>query len=348
MSSVREPRWTRPALVPWRRPFRVVIETPLSANAGLVLSRDGEIAALEVRGKTVLTEGFVAYTCSIPDGLPEQLYDLVLMDDGDRHVSPNAVYALPGFRETFTFLHASDLHLLVGGSDGTLEDRSPRGRALVERINAIRPDFVVYTGDLISRYGAQKEALSPEVIHWQARRLQNIMLKLKVPLFITIGNHDVAFESSRAAWQTYMGRPWDRATDDYSFDYGPCHFAVLDCFAYYDADNRSIGKSLTSEQCLWLERDMRRAASSQRRFLFIHYDYQKQLPALFDTLRLDMLFYGHSGRRYSEELERHGISDGHLSSGDAYRLVHVTPAGISSEIVSWVELMKKGSLDFVT
>ena len=339
LSKVREPRWTRPVLVPWTQPFRVVIEMPLSANADLVLSRDGETAALYVMDKAVLADGFLSYVCSVPGGLPERMYDLVLMDNGDRHVSPNAVYVLPEFGEPFTFLHASDLHLLVGGSDGTLQDRSAQGRALVARINAIRPNFVVYTGDLISRYGAQKKALSPEVIHWQARRLQDIMLASSVPLFVTVGNHDVAFESSRAAWRTYMGWPWDRTTDDYSFDYGPCHFTVLDCFAYYDADDKSIGKSFTSEQCVWLAEDMRRAASSRRRFLFIHYDYQQQLPALFDKLRLDMLFYGHSGKRYSEELERHGIRDGHLSSSDAYRLVHVTPAAISSETVSWAELM---------
>jgi len=316
----------------------LVVEGPLSAGASVRLLAGEREIPLEVASSALHEGGFVSVACRMPVGLHEGLYDLVLVEEGARHVSPHAVYVCAEEGESFTFMHASDPHVLKGGN-GDLEDRRDLIAALVARINAIRPAFVICTGDLISRYGAHKEVLSDEIIDWQVRVVQEMLLDLEVPFFVEVGNHDVAFPSSRRAWRTYMGWPWDRPTDDYAYDYGGCHFAVADGFAHYDGDNGLIDCSLTEEQCAWLQRDVRRAAASRWRFLFIHYDYKRQFASLLDGLGVDMVFYGHSDKGHGDVLGSLGIRNGHLLSDEAYRLVHVTPETLSSETVSWAELM---------
>ena len=121
-----------------------------------------------------------------------------------------------------------------------------------------------------------------------------------------------------------MGWPWNRCTDDYSFDYGRYHFTALDGFAHYDEIyGTSYRSSLTPEQCRWLEEDLRRAIYSRLRVLFFHYDYQGQIASLVDRLAIDMLFYGHSKQRGPDRIGARSAVNANLSSTRAYQLVQV-------------------------
>lgn len=339
LRSIKEPRWTRPALVSGKGSFRVVAETTDEARFALI--RGEESIPLKVVHVADEASGLAVRTCALPEEVKQGLYGLALMVGGECFLSPNAVYVETEPKEEGTFLHISDLHILKGGASDVLQDRSALIGRLVAWINARKPDFVVCTGDLISRYGARKAVLSDEVILWQAQRVQEALLSLEVPLFVVVGNHDRAFPSSRAAWQTYMGGTWNRDTDDYSFEYGPCYFAMLDGFAYYDEGNVGIASSFTVEQCAWLRAELLRAQGSRWRLLFIHYDYWRQLPELLEGLGVDMLFYGHSDVPCisGAELARLGIRDGHLRSADAGRLVRVTSQGLWVETIPWAALL---------
>jgi len=353
LSGIRDPRWTKPALVLGGSTLSVVSDDATGTDAVVLLERDGDEIPLAVTGTTrqgrrgaphppippsphpFSTRRYVRRTCAVPEETRERLYDLTIIGRGRRWTSPNSVYVLSRFRDRLTFLHATDLHLLVGGADGGLVDRSDHAEMQVSRINEIRPDLVLYTGDLISRYGSHQAILPADTIRWQARRVQEIMLDLEVPLFVTVGNHDVAFESSRRTWRTYMGGPWCRPTDDYSFDYGGCHFAAADCFAHYDeTTHRAQAMSFTEEQLRWLERDLRAATSSRRRFLFFHYDYQDQLGALIEEFAVDMVLYGHSKKIGLDLIGADDARNGHLSSRQ-YRLVRVSRETISSTVEDW-------------
>ncbi len=339
LRKIRVPRWTQPALLTRGTALRVVIKTPLSPRATLYLTADEQMVRLSTPIQTAVRDGLTACESLIPTDTPPRLYDLVLDDNGRRYVSPNAVAVLGSPSPTCTFLHTSDLHLIAPGGEGAPQDQSARAMALVAHINALRPAFVVHTGDLISRYGPRKEPLSTQLIEWQARRAQEILLGLHVPLFVTVGNHDRAFPSSRRAWRTYMGTAWAGPRDDHSFDYGAYHFSLVDCFVHYGPGQLPGPRSLTPAQCAWLQEDLRRAADCRWRFVFVHYDYLRQLDALLAGLHVDMLLYGHAGRQDHPVLEREGVRDGHLATGNAYRLVAVTANDISSTLVSWAELL---------
>lgn len=338
LRRIRDPRWTKPVWALRGASLHIVLLGPLCRTASVLLERGDVMIPLPVNGERVERDGVhVSYACAVPPYAPEGLYDLTVVEDGRRWRSPNSVAVRSEFKEMFCFLHASDLHLLAPEGGRTLLDRSSLAEALVAKINATRPDFVLYTGDLISRYGMEKAILSAETIWWQTRRIQEILLGLKVPIFVTTGNHDVAFESSRTAWKRYMGGPWDRSTDDYSFDYGGCHFTALDGFVHYDEIHGTAYRtSLTPEQCIWLEEDLRKAASSRLRVLFFHYDYQGQVEPLVDPLAIDLLFYGHSQQRGPDRVGSRGALNANLSLGRAYRRVHVQGDGVSLGSIEFV------------
>jgi 3',5'-cyclic AMP phosphodiesterase CpdA len=219
-------------------------------------------------------------------------------------------------------------------------DRRAMIAALVSRINQLRPDLVFCVGDLITRYGIHKETLSTESIRWQTERVQELLLRLEVPLFVTIGNHDLAFDRARPIWRQYMGGGWDGSvTEDFSLNWGPYHLVALDCFVHYDDDNHLQEQSFRPAQLDWLQADLAAARNAARRVLFAHYDYRHQLEPLLGEMNLDAMFYGHAGAAlYPEALQDHGILNGHLRGSDAYILAHVSGDEIVTEKATWSEL----------
>ena len=337
-TAIRAPHWTHPALLDASRTFQVVLEPPPSPSPTIRLVSDGTIVPVRVEDTAKLQPETAAYTCTALGGRAGEVYDLKVETNRQRTVMPHAVGVIPHHAETLTLLHCSDLHLLQPTPDHGLRDRSAHIAALVARINALFPELVVCTGDLITRYDAQKRALPAELVRWQIQRVAELLARIAAPLFVTVGNHDVAFEATRGDWYSAMGGGWRGSTDEFRVDWGPYHLAMMDCFAHYDPQNVSLRSSFTAEQLAWLRSGLLAASASQLRLVFAHYDYHGQLPALLSEGRIDLLFYGHSGRLYPQELARNGVWDGHLAGTEAYNLVRLTPCGIFSQKGSWPSL----------
>lgn len=81
---------------------------------------------------------------------------------------------LPATFDGYRVVHISDLHLK------SFEGRGKALQRAVDKINALNPDVVVFTGDLVS-YG-----------HWELDGLQDILseLKAKDGVYSVLGNHD--------------------------------------------------------------------------------------------------------------------------------------------------------------
>jgi hypothetical protein len=241
-------------------------------------------------------------------------------------------------QDRLTILHCSDLHLLKPTPEGVLVDRSVLIEALVSRANHLSPDLVVCTGDLIQRYDGEKKALPQNCMRWQIQQIRLLMSAVRVPLYITVGNHDVAFEPVRPYWYEAVGGGWKKGTDDASLDWDGHHLVLLDCFGHYDAQNHLLENSFTDRQLHWLQQDLLAASGCRSRLVFAHYDYRKQLPSLLSPLRIDALFYGHAEALYPEAFRESGAWDGHLDASQVFQLVQVTAQGISAQSTSWAEL----------
>lgn len=90
-----------------------------------------------------------------------------------------------------------------GKDDGTLSPKLPE---LIERVRAIRPAFVVLTGDMI--WGdPQSETVDSAFVEQQWDRLDSALAGLEVPLYRTPGNHDISDLVTRNIWLRRYGAP---------------------------------------------------------------------------------------------------------------------------------------------
>jgi len=319
-SLIRFPRWTRPAPVGVDGHLHLALHRHVHSPS-VFLHREGRTVPVPVIDGQAAKDGSSVYEADVTGQAPG-LYDLEVVAGSLRHVEPHAVCVLRPGVEELRLVHCSDLHLLKR-ADGGMQDRTAHVAAMVERLNALRPDLVVCTGDLISRYDAGKQPLPSGVIRWQIRWLREHLAALSVPLYVTVGNHDVAFDDTRDDWYAAMGRRAEDA-DDWSVNWGRFHLTMMDCFIHYDRHNVALAASFTPRQLVWLQNDLTTVAPGLARLLFAHYDYSCQLPEILPLLGLDAFFYGHSRPLYPDALERHAIWDGHLPADWAYRAVRVT------------------------
>ena len=117
---------------------------------------------------------------------------------------------------------------------------------IIDQINAINPVFVIDNGDLVFGGEPNKYRLFYETVS-----------KLRVPLYTTLGNHDIR-ENGRTIYTKLLGPPY------YSFDYANNHFIFLDSSRGW-AEKRAIPE----EQYIWLENDLK-SANGKRIFVISH------------------------------------------------------------------------------
>lgn len=118
--------------------------------------------------------------------------------------------------------------------------------SIIQQINYINPVFAVDNGDLV--FGGEPN---------KYRLFYETVLKLKVPLYTTLGNHDIR-EGGRGEYTRLFGPPY------YSFDYGGVHFIFLDSSRGW-TEKIAIPK----EQYEWLEKDLK-ANEGKRIFVVSH------------------------------------------------------------------------------
>lgn len=117
---------------------------------------------------------------------------------------------------------------------------------IMDQINAIGPAFTIDNGDLV--YGGEPN---------KYRLFYETVSKLQVPLYTTLGNHDIR-ENGRGIYTKLFGPAF------YSFDYQNIHFAFLD-----SSRGWSEKRSIPEEQYQWLEKDLEKA-QGKRIFVVTH------------------------------------------------------------------------------
>jgi predicted phosphodiesterase len=127
--------------------------------------------------------------------------------DTERGANPWTHLELQNDPRNFTFAIVSDL------TGGYREGVFP---AAVERLNWLRPEFVMSVGDLIEGYTEDRAQLIRE---WD--EFDGMLAPLKAPFFYVAGNHDYSNEVMAQIWRERLGR------DYYHFVYHDVLFLVL-------------------------------------------------------------------------------------------------------------------------
>lgn len=179
----------------------------------------------------------------------------------------------------------------------------------IERLNLLRPEFVVSVGDLIEGYTDNRQAAEKE---WQ--QFIGFIDQLDMKFFFVAGNHDVTNPMLHDLWREHFGPEW------YSFDYRDVHFV---CLSSEDPTDQ-IGAA----QLEWLAKDLAAHEDARWTMIFLHkplwvYSERNQHagnPDLtawpqVETLLGDRprtVFSGHV--HHYVQYERHGMKYYHLAT----------------------------------
>jgi len=161
--------------------------------------------------------------------------------------------------DDFSFIHCSDTHSPVAGSDETIAAmRAQEG-----------PSFVIVTGDLTEFGGpsAGKAGWDRYLGYWK---------EFRIPVYHALGNHDNTWDCARPALRRIHGAPW------YSFEKQGCRFVALD-----SATPQDPRPSFGHEMLAWLREDLRAVKKDVPLFLFFHHPPQgNEWASSYDAARL--------------------------------------------------------------
>ena len=286
---------------------------------------------------------FAEFSVPIPDWLPRAVSSRVLLaglaSEVSRHTSASIAR---GLRRALESRHVtagmSDAEVTALYMDQFANSRRSIGdvegeiRETLAEIAALRPDFVVSTGDLV----LEGNRATPEAVE----RWLDFYLRLTrgsgLAFYHTIGNNELAGTENddfsrddprfgKGAYESAVG------PTTYSFDRGDVHFVALDTHrpepALFDADAWTFVRMERDVQT-WLERDL--AAHAERTLVVLNHEpfhadpnWSGYEPAddagLFAEHGVDYVLAGH--------LHKNG---GHVDSGTE----HITTGSLSG--LRWV------------
>jgi len=196
------------------------------------------------------------------------------------------------------FIHISDLHIL--GEAGMRQygvDTAEILTRAVPMIQALTPDFVVASGDLV---GDESEAAY--------RRLQRLLEPLRVPVHFLMGNHD-----DRPAFRRVF-RPQEAASAQpvtESFEHEGHRFVLLD-----SSQPGTVEGALGAEQLAWLEAQLS-GRPDLPTWIFLHHQPLPIYIRWLDALGLT------NGEAFLAQLARHRqvgvIAFGHVHQARRWR-----------------------------
>lgn len=137
----------------------------------------------------------------------------------------------------------------------------------VEKLNLLRPEFVMSVGDLVQGGGVDRPALQEQ---WKSFRDRTA--KLEMPFFYVVGNHDIwtgltgmtpARQTSIELWKEQFG-----PKTYYSFTYKGCLFVCLDSMERHDYyPPREV---LSDAQTEFAFAEFEKHKEARWRFIFMH------------------------------------------------------------------------------
>ncbi|MBV9454172.1 MAG: metallophosphoesterase family protein [Rubrobacter sp.] len=166
--------------------------------------------------------------------------------------------------------------------------------AVGELLERLKPDLILHTGDVVYPRGEERHYDRSFFVPYQR-------LIKGVPIFPTLGNHDVE-RNNGAAYLKNFHLPRNNPQCSpryYSFDWGNAHFVALDSELYHKDYSDSPEK-----QKAWLERDLRETRQPWK-FVFLHRglyssskhggdeEIREDLEPIFVRYKADVVFSGH-------------------------------------------------------
>jgi len=228
---------------------------------------------------------------------PEPAYYYRVVEDGGSSAEGCFRTAPVSENSCFTFA--------VIGDSGNGKKNQLAVAGLLERLE---PDFILHTGDVVYPSGKDR--------HYDRRFFGPYgQLIRKVPVFPTLGNHDVERKNGAAYLENFhLPRNDPRGTGRYySFDWGNAHFVALNSELYYE----DYGGD-PEEQKEWLERDLEETRQPWK-IVYLHRppyssskhgsdkEIRKDLEPVFVRHGVTVVFSGHD-HHYERTVSIKGVT----------------------------------------
>jgi hypothetical protein len=166
-------------------------------------------------------------------------------------------------------------------TDRTGEHRDGVFEAGLDKVNLVRPEFVVSVGDLIEGYSDDPAVLTRE---WD--EFEGFVGRLQSPFFYVAGNHDMSNAVMAETWQSRFGPSY------YHFRYKSVLFLALNSELFgmvHDPRTPLPGPWSQAEQMAYAERVLEEHRDARWTFVLVHqplWDSPKPNP---DWLRIEQL-----------------------------------------------------------
>lgn len=141
-------------------------------------------------------------------------------------------------------------------SDGSGRIRPGVFDMAMDKINLVRPEFVMCIGDLIQGYTEDVNKINAQ---WD--ELDATVNKLDMPFFYTPGNHDITNETMLSVWQKRLGKTY------YHFVYRDVLFL---CLNSEDPPQKHKADNLSNEQLEYFREVLAKYPNVRWTFLFFH------------------------------------------------------------------------------
>lgn len=188
----------------------------------------------------------------------------------------------------FVFAHGSDSHVPRAGRTYVQEFKSEIAQV------ADRVAFCVLTGDLVDHSDSEP----PDRAKAQWADFSSQTQDFPVPLFVTVGNHDVAGMKARSQWQpedpSYGYGSFTRLMGPlrWSFNFAGVHLVGVN----FGRDTGTIWDyGVPASAADWLEKDLAMAPAGSRVLLFVHYPKgEGAWQGILKSGRIEHVFAGHT------------------------------------------------------
>ena len=176
-NHIRSPRWTQPSFASPLGSLTVVVDDCFGFADRFSLRHGNTISDMEVLDREPRPEaGVVLFHLKLAGTLLTGLSDLVVVSRDKEAVSPRSVSIRTSPVDSVKMVFTSDWHLLLPGGERCHQDQSRRYFELIPKLNALSPDLVIHTGDLITRYqGSGLSPLPDADIHRQFAQAREIL-----------------------------------------------------------------------------------------------------------------------------------------------------------------------------
>lgn len=219
----------------------------------------------------------------------------------------------PGENGTFSFIFMTDVHLRP-------EKNAPEGfKKAIEKINSLKPDFVISGGDQIDDALDQKYERAKSLFDLYSELIMN----LKGPVYNVLGNHDIfgvyktsGVDPSHPMYGKKMFA--DRLNKKYySFDHKGWHFIILDSVQIKE-DGSYIGE-IDQAQIKWLKEHLLALDRKVPVVLATHVPFYTIMPQIDKRFKYEKFTIG-NGKEVLKFFKDHNLKfvlQGHVHNYEA-------------------------------